>query len=305
MSIAETLHVGGKTSDLLPKITLSVDADTSAAQAEAEKLISVVNTLSGTVNINGNDNPAAFALRQILSEISQGAETVLINGNEVPAQDALAAVLADINSTIGTVVMNGNNVPAGDALARILGQIGGSKADVQVGANTSNAQGVINSFITMNNGKRIDIFVNAKGDMGGIASAGRLATGGRPFFQGRVSGPGGRTDDRAGLYRLSDDEHVLSAAEVDGLGGHQGVYRLRALARQGGFRGFADGGTPAYLSEPLRVRNAVPRVSVAAPNNSITVIIDGREVRAIVKEEITTDRRQQRRTASTGPGGAW
>lgn len=296
MSIAETLNK----SNLKPQITIGVNADTRTAEAETTKLLDFVNALSGTVTINGNDNPAGFALRRILDEISQGKETVDINGNQVPAQDALAAVLADINNTLGTVKIDGNDVPAGDALAKLLSRISASKSDVQVGANTSTAQGIINSFITMNNGKRIDIFVNAKGDMGGIASAGRLATGGRPFFNGKVNGPGTRTNDRAGLFALSRDEHVLSADEVDAAGGHAAVYAWRRALRYG-VRGFAEGGTPRYASATATMSS--PSVSVAAP--TVRVFLGTREITDVVRTEIEHADRQKKRSDSMGRGGAW
>lgn len=49
---------------------------------------------------------------------------------------------------------------------------------------------------------------------------------------GRVIGPGTSTSDSV-LRRLSNDEHVLSAAEVQGLGGHGEVERIRSWARTG------------------------------------------------------------------------
>jgi SLT domain-containing protein/phage-related protein len=59
---------------------------------------------------------------------------------------------------------------------------------------------------------------------------------------GPINGPGGPTDDRV-LARLSNKEHVWSAAEVEGAGGHKGVAALRAMALQKA-QPFASGGTP-------------------------------------------------------------
>jgi uncharacterized protein YukE len=47
------------------------------------------------------------------------------------------------------------------------------------------------------------------------------------WMGGPVYGPGGGTDDKAGLYRLSNGEHVWTKAEVDAAGGHQNMYKLR------------------------------------------------------------------------------
>lgn len=57
---------------------------------------------------------------------------------------------------------------------------------------------------------------------------------------GPISGPGGPTSDLIPTM-LSNGEHVLTAREVLAMGGHQGVYRMRAAARAGGLA-FAEGG---------------------------------------------------------------
>ena len=66
---------------------------------------------------------------------------------------------------------------------------------------------------------------------------------------GAVFGPGTGTSDSI-LARLSAGEHVLTAAEVRAMGGHDKVYAMREMIRKGGFPaghgvgmpGFADGG---------------------------------------------------------------
>lgn len=65
-----------------------------------------------------------------------------------------------------------------------------------------------------------------------------LATG------GAVHGPGTATSDSIPAL-LSNGEHVLTAAEVSGMGGHDAVYRMRALAKVGALR-FANGGAVRY-----------------------------------------------------------
>lgn len=58
---------------------------------------------------------------------------------------------------------------------------------------------------------------------------------------GSVFGPGTETSDSIPAW-LSTNEHVLSAREVRGLGGHGSVERLRAMARNGQAPAFATGG---------------------------------------------------------------
>ncbi|MBF6333319.1 transglycosylase SLT domain-containing protein [Nocardia transvalensis] len=67
----------------------------------------------------------------------------------------------------------------------------------------------------------------------------RRASGGPA--EGRVSGPGSRTSDSIPAL-LSRDEHVWTAAEVDAVGGHAQMYRMRRAALAGQLPGFRDGG---------------------------------------------------------------
>lgn len=92
--------------------------------------------------------------------------------------------------------------------------------------------------------------IAGQGSQGGVA----LATG------GAVRGPGTRTSDSIAA-RLSNDEHVWTADEVDGAGGHGAVERLRTVAKRGMLPGFARGGRvqfqqtlpdPDDLARPVR-----------------------------------------------------
>lgn len=58
---------------------------------------------------------------------------------------------------------------------------------------------------------------------------------------GKVWGAGTTTSDSIPA-RLSRDEHVLTAKDVDNLGGHRNVYGMRAAAARGDVPGFAGGG---------------------------------------------------------------
>lgn len=280
---------------------ISAGVDISQARQDLRNLTDEIARTSGSVTVNGNTVPAGVALKTIIQAIEDGKGTVDVNGNTVDAHRALDDVIRQINDSTGTIKVDGNDVPAGQVLLGLLNRVNGSRAQMNIDASDQAAQAVVNSFITMNNGRTVDIFVNAKGDAGGIASAGRLAIGGRPF-DGRVRGPGTPTSDTAGLFRLSNEEHVLAGADVQALGGHQAVYRLRALARQGKFRGFADGGTPAFLSSALPAPSRPPSVNVSTGATNVTILIDGQEFRGIMRTEIETDKKTERRKARAGRG---
>ncbi len=68
----------------------------------------------------------------------------------------------------------------------------------------------------------------------GARSLGRLASG------GPVRGPGTGTSDTAGLFALSNGEHVLTAREVQAAGGHRAIEHWRSSLVTG--RRMADGG---------------------------------------------------------------
>jgi TP901 family phage tail tape measure protein len=71
---------------------------------------------------------------------------------------------------------------------------------------------------------------------------------------GAVTGPGTGTSDEAGLYRLSNGEHILTAAEVQMMGGQAAVYQFRSNLNGGSIPGRATGGAVGSMG------------SVAAPS---------------------------------------
>lgn len=123
----------------LDPIEIDVLADPEGARASVDQLLADVNGVSGEVNINGNSNPAGFALRQVLAEIAAGAETVMIDGNEVPAQEALALVKEQISTASGDVTINGETMPAGEALAMLMGEVAATSGRVLIGADPAQA----------------------------------------------------------------------------------------------------------------------------------------------------------------------
>jgi len=70
----------------------------------------------------------------------------------------------------------------------------------------------------------------------------RPPTGGGRQSGGDISGPGPKGKDSVLMWG-APGEHVLTADEVDALGGQGGAYALRAAIRAGSLPGFAEGGT--------------------------------------------------------------
>ncbi|MEV0608132.1 phage tail tape measure protein [Polymorphospora rubra] len=67
---------------------------------------------------------------------------------------------------------------------------------------------------------------------------------------GSVWGPGTATSDSIPAM-LSRGEHVWTAAEVHGAGGHDAVLRMRALAKAGQIPSFAGGGIVEWIKDPI------------------------------------------------------
>ncbi|QIS20588.1 hypothetical protein [Nocardia terpenica] len=73
---------------------------------------------------------------------------------------------------------------------------------------------------------------------------------------GAVNGLGGGTCDSIPA-RLSAGEHVVTAREVAAVGGHTGMYRLRAAMRAGALRFAAGGAVPQGIRDALAAARRV------------------------------------------------
>jgi len=146
------------------------------------------------------------------------------------------------------------------AVSEFVSQVEGYRQPVvTVNADLSPAQRALETFIYNAGIRQVRV---------GVSSPSALAAAGVPGFDsgGPVFGPGSTTSDSI-LARLSNQEHVWSALEVKGAGGHAAVAGLRAAARTGSLPGFASGGSPAYAQSASSLMPA--RVSFAAPAQSV------------------------------------
>ena len=99
---------------------------------------------------------------------------------------------------------------------------------------------------------------------------------------GPVFGPGTTTSDSIPAL-LSNDEHVLTASDVQKAGGHDAIYRMREAIQAGAARfadggavkaaGFASGGAVAGRSWSDQVRGLAPR-SVGMGGTSVTNLVN-------------------------------
>jgi TP901 family phage tail tape measure protein len=89
----------------------------------------------------------------------------------------------------------------------------------------------------------------------------RVTPGGGLADGGPVFGPGTGTSDTAGLFALSNGEHVWTAAEVNAAGGHGAMESMRKMVLASG-GGRADGG-PIFADYPARLSDLAVNQSEA------------------------------------------
>jgi TP901 family phage tail tape measure protein len=109
---------------------------------------------------------------------------------------------------------------------------------------------------------------------------------------GSIDGPGTSTSDEAGLYRLSNGEHVFDAGDVQKMGGQQAVYKFRANLH-GGSPGYAAGGAvgTAVASSQIMMMQAAPTPTVNLEGLTVNVTnpFTGEQVRGIVTSVARTE----------------
>lgn len=118
---------------------------------------------------------------------------------------------------------------------------------IEILASTAQAANAIDEFVRTYNGKVITLQlttnqVQVNGRVFGGLRDGRASG-------GAIVGPGGPTDDRAGTFDLSNGEHVLTAADVDAMGGQHNVYAFRESLHSGG--GGGAGGDRVQVNQTI------------------------------------------------------
>ncbi len=175
-------------------------------------------------------------------------------------QEQARALIEQVLQTPGSVSTHfGSNADAQrDGVQRLNDRIVTLEdGSVVVLADTSLASTAIDSFISRYTGNTISLRVDGTPVINGKPQVGRAGG-------GKVQGAGTETSDSIDA-RLSHNEHVWTAAETRGAGGHERVEVLRAYAKAGRLGellpGFRNGGPvlERYIgAQPAAVARAVP-----------------------------------------------
>lgn len=294
--------------------TVKIDADPSGAEYKLEELRIQMGPDGKpyVVKVDANVQEAVGNVARMQAGINESKALMRVDAETTVAQQSVATLNQAVSSQWANVNVGANDSQARSTVSGLNAHVQSQNPPIQVGAQDSPARaavGTLNAYV-LSQKPRINVGAvdNASGVVRGIvaglprvhtimvnvvksaASALGLATG------GPVHGPGTSTSDSIPA-RLSNGEHVWTAAEVKAMGGHDRVFKLRALARAGMLDkhvlGFADGGTPAMVSArppSVHVTGGTPRaeVTVVVENpvsgetltKHIETVADGRIVRA-------------------------
>jgi TP901 family phage tail tape measure protein len=235
-------------------ISLSADGAAIAYHKALDDLTASVAKNGSTLDIN---TEAGRANRTALDAIaSSGLAVVQANAKNNDSQQSLTKNMHETyDALINGAAQFGITGDAADTLARkALGIPKGIKIDsaIQNYIDTMLKMEGIGSEADKLNGKTVDLWVNTHNNTiysDTHVSSGVGGGGGQSKFAigGAVMGAGSGTSDEVPAL-LSNGEHVLTADEVQKMGGQNAVYRFRQLVDKGEVPKFAKGGAVYYNS---------------------------------------------------------
>lgn len=240
----------------------------TAANAGAEFGSAITLTIGGTITMFGQfvaaiGDTSGWILDGFEAMVG-GAATVAdafgfdgLAGDLRGAQETLGGLSDDFHGWGEDLVQFGNSITnAGIQLHDFDSKTVSTKQNAELAA--ANIERISNAMGALPGGKEIDIsaIVTFKDTSGNVVPPSQLRTpafipavpgetrpprGGGRAEGGPIFGPGGPKSDIIPIW-ASNDEHMWTAEEVDAVGGHGAMYRMRALARAGAFGHFAEGG---------------------------------------------------------------
>jgi len=222
-----------------------------------------INTEKGRANQAALDAIASSGLAVVKANAANGDSQSSLQGNLTDTYNKLIAGAGQFDITgkaaedLARSIMGvppGVNIKSwmSDAAKR-MAQDTGAAADAVNGK-------VVNVYVNTH-ATRFEQIVGLPGTMADGSKgqgAGVYAPGKNPLTKaagGAISGPGTGTSDEIPAL-LSNGEHVLTAAEVQRMGGQAAVYRFRALLDGGKLPKFAVGGAVQKANEQAAARRA-------------------------------------------------
>ena len=275
----------------------AVDSATDSLQAQKDAYQEANGTLDGFVasldigSASGRENSAA--LDEIAKKANESAAAIFAQTGSV--DQSTAALNLGRDALYNQLAAFGVTGSAADLyVAKLLA----TPKDLQTAVvlnGIQRSQEQIDAFIAANHNRVVSIQVNATNPNIGFGLGDGRAEG------GAIYGPGGPRDDTAGIFRLSNGEHVLTAADVQAMGGQRSVYKFRSA-----LHGYAAGGEvgPVYRPAPRGGTYAsssvhvAPQVSLAGAR--IVIEVGGRQIEGVIQEQIVAAEQQSNMASMMG-----
>jgi hypothetical protein len=244
---------------------------------------------TGMAQMNANPVPANAVRDQWVGGVSRTRGTATLDANPAPGNQQVAGWKGRADSTTGTAHLSANPAVANSTTTGWKGTADRTVGTASLHADPGPANETLGGLLTRWSNRVLNWTVHILGG---------LATGG-PVFSGAVHGPGTGTSDTAGLFRLSNGEHVLTARDVQAMGGQAGVLAFRRSLNSGRVPRMSATGGRAATGGGVTAAGAL---SIPAPQVNVQVHVDGNEVRSIVRTEISQANRSTRRAVLAGTG---
>lgn len=300
---AASLKENGATLDLNTEKGRANSSALDAIASSAEQAASTLYTQTGSQE-------------QATAALQTGRDALIKAGVQYGLTQAQAEAYAD--QVMGTpkswaTAFSNNAGAAGGPVSDLNGKIHAIPTGYR-SLITVNVAGAVNVDATANAVNRLKAAIQQAAAVGAATPIVAHASGGNVAFAsgGAVYGPGTSTSDSIDA-RLSTGEHVLTASDVQKMGGQRSVYGLRAAVQAGRKPRFAEGGavtsqaltsTPRYASHSAAY--GVSPQSTVGPFEG-TLYLDSGEllgvVRGQVQQGINTYDKQQSRARSNGSRG--
>lgn len=267
----------------------AIDAVTAAVATNGTSLD--INTEQGRKNQAALDAVAGAGLRVVKANAENGESQAVLQGNLQSTYDKLIASAGQFGITGDAAIALAREVlkvPPGVSIESWMNDAAKRMAEQTKGAMDAIDGRVVRTY-TVAEEKTIKIIETQV--RGGGYEDDPAMTALRPGSLAPKRAGGGDLDMAPGpkgidsqLFFGAKGEHVLTASEVDLMGGQQAVYRFRANLRSGNIASHQSGGTMGVPASPHQFMpsgwNAPPAspVNVAAP--FVKVLLDGKEIGA-------------------------
>lgn len=241
----------------------AIDAASAALKENGRTLDD--STAKGRANQEALDAIRAATLEKVSADYELNEST---KGTAAATAIATATMQRGRDAFVSAAIAAGKTKAEAEALATELGlipdqvaiavtQSGAAQAGEAIDAAARDRNATI--WVNQRPGRRLSDTASEWQGTGGMATG------------GAVRGPGTGTSDSI-LTRLSNGEHVLTAAEVSKLGGQSAVYALRAAIRQGRIPKYAVGGavmSTSRFAPPAMYGSGGPSSITETNDNSI------------------------------------